>query len=391
MKRTMVCLAMALMVCSSAFGAAYTWMNAGDRDLMNVNNWTPVPGAIAAGDDLWVHENGVIGSMSNSSPYLATATPTNLHWLVIGFGDSLGGGRVDVNAGGILNVDHVIMGWAGTNPNHSTSILSLNGTNSTLSNLLLQAGRYACDVHVINDGGTWSGGKLWVGGHPTEPFTGTAQVDLLAGDVFLGSEDDDVLLIATNQCNVDIQAGRLFLWGHDRTNLVTALLDGRLTGYGSSANIRMDTELNGDWVIVTAVEASYEAWTADWGLEGSDTNRSADLEYGGVGDGVDNLLEYVLGGNPTNDDAAIVLPVYSFPDADTWEYVYRRRSDAADRGLTYELLIEPDLTAAIWTNPVPTKYETGTNTTDSVIHVVTNTIPTDVLDKTFLKLKVTEN
>jgi len=313
MRRLLTYLAMALMVCSVASGAAYTWDNgSGDRDFMTLNNWTPIPGAIAIGDDMWVNEIGVFGSMTNDatgiSPHLSVATPTNLHWLVIGFGSTIGGGMVDVDAGGILNVEHIIMGWDTSNPNNSTATFSLN-TNGTLNCPLVQAGRFACNVHVIQDGGTWSGQKLWVGGHPAEPFTGSAQVDLIAGDVFLGSEEADILLIDTGE-NLDIQGGRLFLFGHDRTNLVTSLLDGRLTGYGSSANIRMDTTLNEFWVIVTAVEASYEAWVADWGLAGSDTNRSADLEYGGIGDGVDNLLEYALGGNPTNDDAAYHCGIY---------------------------------------------------------------------------------
>jgi hypothetical protein len=49
---------------------------------------------------------------------------------------------------------------------------------------------------------------------------------------------------------------------------------------------------------------TYETWAADNNLTGGDALRTADLEP----DGIENLLEYVLGGNPTTDDAAAILP-----------------------------------------------------------------------------------
>jgi len=252
MRRLITCLAAALMVCSVASGAGYTWSYGGvDRDFMNTGNWSPIPGAIAAGDDMWIHENGAIGSMATSSPYLATDTGVKLNWVVLGFADSLGSGRLDIDAGGNLRVAQVVMGWGGTNPNNSTSILSLNGASSTLTADIVQVGNGGIDGQVINNGGTWNGLKLWVGGHPSTPGTGTSQVDLLAGDTWLGIDEADTLAIAAGQ-NVNLESGRLMLLG-DRTALITSLLDGRLTGYGSSANIQMDTTTFGGWTTVTAI------------------------------------------------------------------------------------------------------------------------------------------
>jgi len=259
MKMTRACLAVALMICSGASGVGYTWNNGdGDRDLANTTNWTPIASAFAAGDQLWVHEIGVIGSMTNDatgiSPHLATVVAvTDFQFLVVGFGSTLGGGRVDIDAGGTLNIDHVVMGWDTTNPNNSTSILSLNGSNSTLNARLVQVGRggdfgtgVGTDAYIINDGGTLNGSKLWVGNYSS----GLAQVDLLAGDTFLSSTETDVLVIDTG-ANVDIEEGRLMLLG-DRTSLVTSFLDGRLTGYGLSSNIHISTNAVPGWTEVTA-------------------------------------------------------------------------------------------------------------------------------------------
>jgi len=247
MKRILTCLAATLMVCSVASGAAYTWNNgAGDRDFMNTGNWGPVPPAIAAGDDMWVHENGVLGSMATISPHVTTDTGVSLHWVVLGYGGGLGGGVVDIDAGGTLRVDHVVMGWDAAATAH-TGVLSLNA-GGTLINGILQVGNGGLNTHVINDGGTIGGGKLWVGNFST----GSAQVDLLAGDTWLASADADALVIDTGE-NVDLENGRMLLIG-DRTALINGLLDGRLTGYGSSANIQVDYDVTQPgWTTVTAI------------------------------------------------------------------------------------------------------------------------------------------
>jgi len=244
MKKLLVMTAL-LAVAGGASAAAYTWNNgAGDRDFMTLGNWTPVPGAIAAGDDMWIHENGVIGSMATISPHVTTDTGVALNQVIIGFGGGLGGGVVDIDAGGNLRVGHVVMGWDASATTDS-GVLSINA-GGTLTSGIVQVGNGGLNTHVINNGGTWSGGTLWVGNFST----GSAQVDLLAGDTWL-STAADALVIDTGE-NVNLENGRLMLAG-DQTALVTALLDGRLTGYGSSANIQMDTTTFGGWTTVTAI------------------------------------------------------------------------------------------------------------------------------------------
>ena len=142
-----------------------------------------------------------------------------------------------------------------------------------------------------------------------------------------------------------------------------------------------------DDIYLKVVEGTtYEDWVADWGLTGSDTNRTADIEP----DGMDNLLEYALGGNPLVDDAASIMPGLQFPDSTTLEYIYRRRNDAAARGLTYDLQAKGDLVADPWTT-TGGAYETGTSVIDVEFDAVTNSADITGTPELFLNLEVTEN
>ncbi|MEN8254493.1 MAG: hypothetical protein ABFR33_03380 [Verrucomicrobiota bacterium] len=138
----------------------------------------------------------------------------------------------------------------------------------------------------------------------------------------------------------------------------------------------------------------YALWTEDYPTL-TDTDLMVDFEP----DGMVNLLEYALGGDPTVDDAATVEPVSTFPDANTWVYVYKRRNGSVDHGLTYDLQYKTDLVLD------PTWISGGgagetVDSSDPVFDVVTNTIPTYfeigeggtnvVWDETlFLKLEIT--
>lgn len=133
---------------------------------------------------------------------------------------------------------------------------------------------------------------------------------------------------------------------------------------------------------------TYEGWVEDWAITGSDTNRTADIEP----DGIENLLEYALGGNPFVNDAASILPTSTFPDSDNWEYVYRRRVDDDVRNLVYDLQYRTNLiTQATWASSGGL-FETGVGSIDTEFEAVTNTIPitTYGLDQAYLKLEVRE-
>lgn len=123
----------------------------------------------------------------------------------------------------------------------------------------------------------------------------------------------------------------------------------------------------------------YENWITLYGLIGAETNLTADLEP----DGMNNLLEYALGGNPTNDDAAAILPT-SVVEGDFLNYVYNRQNPA-DPKLSYEVLSSTDL--------VNEQIETATDFAGASapvdgIESATNQVSTTTEGEQFMQLKV---
>lgn len=125
----------------------------------------------------------------------------------------------------------------------------------------------------------------------------------------------------------------------------------------------------------------YDAWAGGSGLvAGVNDGYADDVEP----DGMNNLLEYALGGNPLVDDAALMLPGYAL-DGSYLNYVYRRRLDAAARGLTYGVLVTTDLVDGVWINGT---VEAGTEAIDFEFESVTNRVSTDVEAQQFMQLEV---
>jgi len=135
---------------------------------------------------------------------------------------------------------------------------------------------------------------------------------------------------------------------------------------------------------------SYVEWAASYGL--GDTNGTGALTFDVEPDGMDNLAEYALGGNPTSNDAASILPTFGVMDAgsgsNVMDYIYNRRLDAALRGLTYGLNESTNLLSE-W-NYVGSDYETDSIDIDSSFESVTNTIPITT-EKGFINLEINEN
>lgn len=126
---------------------------------------------------------------------------------------------------------------------------------------------------------------------------------------------------------------------------------------------------------------TFEYWIDAFGLSGAQALRLADVEP----DGLDNLLEYAFGGNPTNDDAVSVVPSHEV-DGNWFKYIYRRRSDYAVRGLTYTVEAGTNLVPGVWSTDGV--VETGSETLDAGFDSVTNRVPVDDKKEQFLRLKI---
>lgn len=80
-------------------------------------------------------------------------------------------------------------------------------------------------------------------------------------------------------------------------------------------------------------------------MTGDDASLDADTENGGVGDSYTNLEEFALGMNPTIWDAGSRESFGTVVEGETqyFEYMYYRRSDYFEKGLSYQLLDSTNL------------------------------------------------
>jgi hypothetical protein len=134
------------------------------------------------------------------------------------------------------------------------------------------------------------------------------------------------------------------------------------------------------------VLSTYEAWAKNHSLNPNDTDKNSDPD----GDGLNNLIEYALGGDPSSpSDAASIAPVVFMVHGGgtNWmEYCYRRRTDAAARGLSYSLELTDDLTGSWNTNGYS---ETGTAPIDAAFEMVSNRVGV-VESCGFIRLRIEE-
>lgn len=122
---------------------------------------------------------------------------------------------------------------------------------------------------------------------------------------------------------------------------------------------------------------AYDVWASSYGLSGADAAATNDYD----GDLWNNLLEYALGGNPTNGlDKG--HPQSWGQGVGNMVYVYPRRK-ASD--LSYWLETSTNLVSNVWTN---SGYAvSGTGTIDAEFDAVTNTVPM-ADDQGYVRLRI---
>ena len=138
------------------------------------------------------------------------------------------------------------------------------------------------------------------------------------------------------------------------------------------------TNLNEVYAI-SGASSLYVIWKDDYGV----TSSLADDD----GDGLDNLTEYGLGGDPTNaldqgfSTAALI-------DGSSLNYVYPMRS--GNSGITYYLKTTDNLVTGTWTNDGYTVTGTNTGGYAAGFDAVTNQLSTSVKEEQFIRLKIEE-
>jgi len=130
----------------------------------------------------------------------------------------------------------------------------------------------------------------------------------------------------------------------------------------------------------------YTGWALGYDLTGDDALPGTDVEP----DGLDNLMEYALGGNPTNDDYSAVAPVsYTAEDggANWFYYVHNQRTD--DPALAYTLGTATNLMGSIVWNTNDVAVVGASAETDDIKSVTNRTEA--AADAKFIDLSVKRN
>jgi hypothetical protein len=123
-----------------------------------------------------------------------------------------------------------------------------------------------------------------------------------------------------------------------------------------------------------ATVSAYDTWAAGFGV-GAGTN-----DYDN--DGLLNIYEYGLGGDPTNAVDQGISPVFSVAGG-TLSYIHPQLSDP-NSGLDYHLELSEDLVFGTWTNAG--YVVAGTNIVAGDFDYVTNEVSTTTKPKQFIKL-----
>lgn len=110
-------------------------------------------------------------------------------------------------------------------------------------------------------------------------------------------------------------------------------------------------------------------------------DREADPD----GDGVVNLAEFALGGNPIDDLDVGMSPTVAVNSGGSGEYIYPRRVDAGTQGLSYLVECSTNLQRGVWSTNGCT--ETGAESNESGFEQVTNRV--DLAEPTtFVRLRL---
>ncbi|VGO18636.1 BNR-4 repeat-containing protein [Pontiella sulfatireligans] len=132
----------------------------------------------------------------------------------------------------------------------------------------------------------------------------------------------------------------------------------------------------------------YDQWAGSYYPAIHDNDGYGDDAEPGGGDGMVNLVEYALGGNPLVDDATTKLPTIGISEeggTNWFNYIYNRRLDASARNLTYEVFVTTNLVSGAWTN---TTEEAGLAVINADFESVTNRVSNEVEMQQFMKLEI---
>ncbi len=182
----------------------------------------------------------------------------------------------------------------------------------------------------------------------------------------------------TGTFNVSITPAELAVAGITDGNRIGVFIhhDDGATLYDDDQTLRNDVYYIGNVLLATDSEGMFAQWLINYGVSGGTNDPDED--------GLVNLYEFGVGGNPTNPGSTGHTPTYANA-SNTFRYVYPRRRAS---GLNYWLETSDNLLSNDWSNSGYTELPlTGNINAD--FEAVTNELPTDG-SRTFIRLKIEE-
>ena len=195
--------------------------------------------------------------------------------------------------------------------------------------------------------------------------------------------DGGVLHFTDQQYDFGVGWANLTILNWDEGSDHIYLDDGSMLGETQLATITFDewepagAKVEGGELLPTGTNialSAYENWAVNFGV-GDGTN---DFDA----DGLLNVYEYGLGGDPTNAADQGISPTYSI-SGETLIYIHPQLSDP-NHGLDYHLELTDNLAIGSWSNA---GYAiTGTNMPAGDFNYVTNTVSTAIKSEQFIRL-----
>jgi hypothetical protein len=301
--------------------------------------------------------SGIDGRIDlNAAVIRADAGSTDGH-----FGPDAGYGGASTVVNGayqLLGVEH-----NATKSRISVAVTNHTGSTIYLESLLFDYGQW-WTTSPSNITVSYLSGDLDAGeGTILDVFAATAALDGLQGDY------DDCTVALTNLSDFSLAPDEHAVFRLEASDAIDQWTSGGVDNIA----------------IAISGLAGFDAWAAGFGLYGSNAVTWIDLEP----DGLDGWTEYMLGGNPTLDDSATILPASGMvqESGTNWlEYVYRRRSDYQALGLNYTVEAATNLISGSWSTEGV--LDAGFGPVDDEIDSVTNRVSTEEFPEQFIRLRI---
>ena len=318
-----------------------------------------------------------IGHLDSTGTLLMTNRNMNVDGIISLGSSSRSTGLLDLS-GGEINAKQLMIGAAASSTGKVHIVEGILNGGETVhvgplgsGSLHLEGGTLLTTNFLVGDGESvecnLTGGELIIAGTSTNSLLISADRSLRIEKTLIKWNNPNLTEWITNAVSSETLA-----WSNGLAHGTFSIngFDGSITNDGSI--LYWNNLDNGSSFPQSAIwveESPFNTWAGSYLLSGSNALWSADPDE----DGLDNLTEFGLGGNPTNGSDEAILPIFQIGPENPAEYIYRQRDEPSTYGLTYNLELCTNLTDQSWNTNV-CDFTMGPSI--SGFRTITNQIPT---------------